>query len=335
QQQQQQQQQQSRPITYYPTLYSNQQQYHHHQQQQTVAATTPSVPPTYPRQLLSSRRYPLPTSIPTNSSCSCSHRIPNTSTVITPSNGSNSSISPFLVYPPNQTSNVIPTLTATTQQTVALAAAAASAVALASLPQVSPVQHLHFHHHHHNHNPAHLRHQYRQQLTSELRRQRLSSFQYQTASSSSSSSASSSSPATTTILTANQQLHAILTHPTTTTNNNNHNNIHAHLTIQPTTTVTSSANTYNLTLGTNNPSMHVAINTTTQNNQWSSTPLLFRPFRNPLLLRSHHHHHHHHHPFLNSERAEHVVEELLRMEEQLNGLNNGGNIGANQEHINA
>ncbi|CAF3381809.1 unnamed protein product [Rotaria sp. Silwood1] len=332
----QQQQQQSRPLSYYPTLYSNQQQYH---QQQTVS-TTPTVPPTYPRQLLSSRRYPLPTPIPTNSSCSCSHRTPNTSTVITPSNGSNqssnTSISPFLVYPPNQAPNVIPTLTATTQQTVALAAAAASAVALASLPQVPPVQHLHFHHHHHNHNPAHLRHQYRQQLTSELRRQRLSSFQHQASSSSSSlsssssSSVSSSSP-TTTILTANQQLHAILTHPTTTTTSNN--NIHAHLTIQP---ATSSTSTYNLTLGTNSPSMHVAINTTTQNNQWPSTPLLFRPFRNPLLLRSHHHHHHHHHhPFLNSERAEHVVEELLRMEEQLNGLNNGGNIGANQEHINA
>ncbi|CAF0720046.1 unnamed protein product [Rotaria sordida] len=337
----QQQQQQSRLLSYYPTLYSNQQQYQ--QQPQTITTTPPTVPPTYPRQLLSSRRYPLPTPVPTNSSCSCSHRTPNTSTVITPSNGSNqssnTSISPFLVYPPNQTPNVIPTLTATTQQTVALAAAAASAVALASLPQVSPVQHLHFHHHHHNHNPAHLRHQYRQQLTSELRRQRLSSFQHQASSSSSSSSSSSvssssPSPTTTTILTANQQLHAILTHPTTTTTtNNNNNNIHAHLTIQP---ATSSTSTYNLTLGSNNPSMHVAINTTTQNNQWASTPLLFRPFRNPLLLRSHHHHHHHHHhPFLNSERAEHVVEELLRMEEQLNGLNNGGNIGANQEHINA
>ena len=196
-------------------------------------------------------------------------------------------------------------------------------VALASLPQPPPVQHLHFHHHHHNHNPAHLRHQYRQQLTSELRRQRLSSFQHQT-------SPSSISSPTATILTTNQQLHAILTHPTSTTSANN--NIHAHLTIQP---ATSSTSTYNLTLGTSNPSMHVAINTTTrQNNQWPSTPLLFRPFRSPLLLSSHHHHHHHH-PFLNSERAEHVVEELLRMEEQLNGLNNGGNIGANQEHINA
>ncbi len=128
------QQQQSRPITYYPTLYSNQQQYHQqHQQQvqqQTITAT-PTIPLTYPRQLLSSRRHPLPTPIPTNSSCSCSHRTPNTSTVITPSNGSNpssaTSISPFILYPPNQTPNVIPTLTATTQQTVALAAAAASA----------------------------------------------------------------------------------------------------------------------------------------------------------------------------------------------------------------
>jgi len=152
----------------------------------------------------------------------------------------------------------------------------------------------------------------------------LSSFQHQT-------SPSISSPATA-ILTANQQLHAILTHPTATTTTTN-NNIHAHLTIQPASS-SSATSTYNLTLGTNNPSMHVAINTTTQNNQWPSTPLLFRPFRNPLLLRSHHHHHHHH-PFLTSERAEHVVEELLRMEEQLNGLNNGGNIGANQEHINA
>jgi hypothetical protein len=137
---------------------------------------------------------------------------------------------------------------------------------------------------------------------------------------------------TTAILTPNQQLHAILTHPTTTTTTTaTNNNIHAHLTIQP---ATSSTNTYNLTLGATNSNMHVAINTIPQNNQWPSTPLLFR---NPLLLRSHphHHHHHHQHPFLNSERAEHVVEELLRMEEQLNGLNNGGNIGANQEHINA
>lgn len=200
-------------------------------------------------------------------------------------------------------------------------------VALASLPQVPPVQHLHFHHHHHNHNPSHLRHQYRQQMTSELRRQRLGSFQHQT-------NPSVPSP-TTAILTPNQQLHAILTHPTTTTTTATNNNIHAHLTIQPASS--SSSSTYNLTLGgAATPSMQVAINTISANNQWPSTPLLFRPFRNPLLLRSHHsHQYHHHHPFLNTERAEHVVEELLRMEEQLNGLNNGGNIGANQEHINA
>jgi len=217
----------------------------------------------------------------------------------------------------------MPALAATTQQTVALAAAAASAVALAALPQPSPVQHLHFHHHH---NPAHLRHQYRQQATAELRRHRLSTFQHQAM-----GTVPPSAPHTA-LLTANQQLHAILTHPTTP-----NNNIHAHLTIQPATTSSTNINgTYNLTLGTSGSGttgMHVAINAT-PNNQWPATPLLFRPFRNPLLLRSHHHHHHHH-PFLNSERAEHVVEELLRMEEQLNGLNNGGNIGANQEHINA
>ena len=125
--QQPQQQQQSRPITYYPTLYSNQQPYS--QPQQTLNATA-TVPLAYPRQLLSSRRHPLPTPIPTTSSCSCSHRTPNTSTVITPSNSSNSSsttsISPFILYPPNQTPNVLPTLAATTQQTVALAAAASA-----------------------------------------------------------------------------------------------------------------------------------------------------------------------------------------------------------------
>jgi hypothetical protein len=156
-------------------------------------------------------------------------------------------------------------------------------------------------------------------MTSELRRQRLSSFQHQTS--------SVASPATA-ILTANQQLHAILTHPTTTTTTTaTNNNIHAHLTIQP---ATASSSTYNLTLGTPNPSMHVAINAVPPTNQWPSAPLLFRSFRSHPL-----HRHHHPHPFLNSERAEHVVEELLRMEEQLNGLNNGGNIGANQEHINA
>ena len=120
-----------RPVTY-PPSYLNQQQYHPshlHQQQPSTAPT--ALPSSYPRQFLSSRRNPYPTLNSSNSACSCSHRTPSTSTVITPSNGSNgaaaTSMSPFILYPPNQTSNVIPTLAATTQQTVALAAAAASA----------------------------------------------------------------------------------------------------------------------------------------------------------------------------------------------------------------
>jgi hypothetical protein len=109
-------QQQTRLIPSYPSPYPIQQQ------------ITTTVPSNYPRHFSASRRQaPLPTPISTNSSCSCSHRTPNTSTVITPSNGSTTSISPFILYPPNQTPNAIPTLTATTQQTVALAAAAASA----------------------------------------------------------------------------------------------------------------------------------------------------------------------------------------------------------------
>jgi hypothetical protein len=99
------------------------------------------------------------------------------------------------------------------------------------------------------------------------------------------------------MLTADQHLHAILTNPTN--NNNNNNNIHAHLTIQPIRTTTTTTTIEN-------------------NNSWPSTPLLFRSFRNPIFLSNN----------------EHVMEELLRMEEQLNGLNNTTNIGANQEHIN-
>jgi E3 ubiquitin-protein ligase Arkadia len=128
---------------------------------------------------------------------------------------------------------------------------------------ISPIQH--------NHNPSHLRHQYRQQLTSELNRQRLNAFQ---------------NPSST-MLTADQHLHAILTNPS-------NNNIHAHLTIQP--------------ISTQNEINH----------SWPPTPLLFRSFHNPIFLHNN----------------EHVMEELLHMEEQLNGLNNPTNIGANQEHIN-
>jgi len=62
--------------------------------------------------------------------------------------------------------------------------------------------------------------------------------------------------------------------------------------------------------------MHIP--TTIDNNPWPATPLLFRSFRNPLFLHNN----------------EQVLEELLRMEEQLNGLNNPNNLGANQEHIN-
>ena len=119
-----------RPVTY-PSSYLSQQQYHPSQQHQQPPTVQTAVPSNYPRQFLSSRRNPYPTHNSTNSACSCSHRTPSTSTVITPSNGSNgpaaTSMSPFILYPPNQTSNVIPTLAATTHQTVALAAAAASA----------------------------------------------------------------------------------------------------------------------------------------------------------------------------------------------------------------
>jgi hypothetical protein len=187
-----------------------------------------------------------------------------------------SSTSLFAPYRPSNPSCSCPTRTST------IIPSNQQSIPLPSLPL--PIQH--------NHNPSHLRHQYRQQLTSELRRQRFSAFQSQTSSSSSSSSSS--------MMTADQHLHAILTNPTTITNNH----IHAHLTIQP-------ISTYNL-----NPHMHIT--TTIESNPWPPTPLLFRSFRNPLFLRNN----------------EHVVEELLRMEEQLNGLNNPANIGANQEHIN-
>ncbi|CAF1056344.1 unnamed protein product [Rotaria sordida] len=143
----------------------------------------------------------------------------------------------------------------------------------------------------HNYHPSHLRHHYRQQLTSEIRRQRLSTFQNQTPSS--------------TMITADQHLHAILTNPaiitTTTTNNNIRNN---HLTIQPNLTYNSNSN--------------INITTRNENNTWPSTSFLFRSFHNLIFLRNN----------------EHVFEELLRMEEQLNGLNNSTNIGASQEHIN-
>ncbi|CAF0822251.1 unnamed protein product [Rotaria sp. Silwood1] len=141
----------------------------------------------------------------------------------------------------------------------------------------------------HNHNPSHLRHHYRQQLTSEIRRQRLSTFQNQTSSS--------------TMITADQHLHAILTNPAiiTTTNNNIRNH---HLTIQPNSTYNTNSN--------------MNITTRNENNSWPSTSFLFRSFHNLIFLRNN----------------EHVFEELLRMEEQLNGLNNSTNIGASQEHIN-
>jgi hypothetical protein len=119
----------------------------------------------------------------------------------------------------------------------------------------------------HNHHPSHIRQHYRQQIASELRRQRFNTFQNQT---------------TSTIHPADQHLHAILT-------NSNHMNSHL---ISP---------------------------TRIENNPWPPIPLLFHSFRNPLFLPNN----------------EHVVEELLRMEEQLNGLNNPANIGANQEHINS
>lgn len=130
---------------------------------------------------------------------------------------------------------------------------------LPSFPQL-PMPIIHHHHHH----PSHIRQQYRQQLSSELNRQRLNFFQNPSSA----------------MLTADQHLQAILTnHPT-------------HLTIQPI-------------------EQH-------HNNSWPPTPLLFRSFRNPIFLRNN----------------QHVVEELLRMEEQLNGLNSSSTIGATQEHIN-
>ena len=116
----------------------------------------------------------------------------------------------------------------------------------------------------HHYHPLHIRQQYRQQLSSELNRQRLNFFQ---------------NPSTA-MLTADQHLQAMLTnHPT-------------HLTMQPI-------------------EQH-------HNNSWPPTPLLFRSFRNPIFLRNN----------------QHVVEELLRMEEQLNGSHHLSTIGATQEHIN-
>ncbi len=78
--------------------------------------------------------------------------------------------------------------------------------------------------------------------------------------------------------------------------NPTNNNIHAHLTIQPIE---------------NN-------NNNNNNNSWPPTSLLFRSFHNPIFLRNN----------------EHIMEELLRMEEQVNGFHDSPNIGANQEHIN-
>lgn len=135
-------------------------------------------------------------------------------------------------------------------------------------------------------NPSHLRHHYRQHLTSELRRQRLNTFQNQTPS-------STPSP-TTPMITADQHLHAILTNPAIITPNSiYHPSMPTHV---------SNSNRYSTTR-------------TNETNSWPSIPLLFR---NSVFLRNN----------------EHVVEELLRMEEQLNGLNNPTNIGATQEHIN-
>ncbi|CAF1136929.1 unnamed protein product [Adineta ricciae] len=135
------------------------------------------------------------------------------------------------------------------------------------------------------HNPTQLRHQYRQQLTSELHRQRLSAFQNH----------ASSSP---TMHTADQHLHALLNNPTTT----NHH-IHTHINIQPTAA-------YDL-----NSQMNARIE---NNYSWPPTPLILRSFRNPLFLHNN----------------EHVLEELLRMEQQLNGLNGPTSSGATIEQIN-
>ncbi|CAF3343706.1 unnamed protein product [Rotaria socialis] len=139
-----------------------------------------------------------------------------------------------------------------------------------------------------NHNPSHLRQQCSQNLTSELRRQRLSAFQNHIPSSSSSL-----------MIRADQHLQALLNNAPITISNTPHT-LPSQLT------------------ATNYPNLNR--HSTTRANQsypWPPTPLLFRSFRNPLFLRNN----------------EHVFEELLRMEEQLNGLNNSTNIGANQEHI--
>ena len=57
--------------------------------------------------------------------------------------------------------------------------------------------------------------------------------------------------------------------------------------------------------------------TETEQNSWPPTPLLFRSLRHPIFL----------------EQNEHVVEDLLRMEEQLMGFVHSTTIGATQEHI--
>ncbi|CAF0740268.1 unnamed protein product [Didymodactylos carnosus] len=242
---------------------------------------------------------------------------PHTPTVVCPSNSSstiqpntghlqNSSLpSSFILYPPQQ------------EQIAAAAAAAAAAVAVSSTLNsnphyIAPIPNSTNHHIPHYHHPHHLRLSYQQQANQERQRRRqINDYHNQHHISA---------------LFQRQQQPAS-------------SNIQAHVTIQATPpTTTSTTNSYHLTFG---PGMHLSIGSTTASQPNSTTnnsaqqvnngwpPILFRPLRNPLIVRGQ--------QFLGAERAEHVVEELLRMEEQLIGTTQQGaniNMGATQEQIN-
>ncbi|CAF0927920.1 unnamed protein product [Didymodactylos carnosus] len=242
---------------------------------------------------------------------------PRNPTVVCPSNSSsaiqpnanhlqNSSLpSSFILYPQEE-------------HIAAAAAAAAAAVAVSSTLNsnphyITPIPNGTNHHIPHYHHPHHLRLSYQQQANQERQRQR-QIIDYQ------------NHHHVNAMFQQQQQQSAS-------------SNIQAHVTIQATPpTTTSTTNSYHLTFG---PGMHLSIGSSTTSQANSTTnhpaqqvnngwpPILFRPLRNPLIVRGQ--------QFLGSERAEHVVEEFLRMEEQLNGtMQQGGgvNMGATQEQIN-
>ena len=131
-----------------------------------------------------------------------------------------------------------------------------------------------------NAHPAHLRHHYRQQMASELRRQHLNPLQNH-----------SSSPR----ITADQHLQALLTATSPP------NTIHFHSPMPSRTHL--------------NPSVHLT--PTIETNRWPPTPLLFRSLHHPIFF----------------QQNEHVVEDLIRMEEQLMGFAQPTILGVSQQRI--